>query len=121
MSAAGVVRAQIDLGHDRCFASWTWSSLFEFCGRRAALAEAVAGELEPAGIMDDAVEDGVGDRRYADHLAPTIDRNLAGDNEGAGVVRCALGMLRVLCRAGPARRAVRALRFLRLTAQGKPA
>lgn len=36
--------------------------------------------------MDDAVEDGVGDRWHADHLVPAIYRNLAGDDERARVV-----------------------------------
>ena len=55
-------------------------------GRRAPLAQALAGELEPVGVVDDAIEDGVGERRHADHVVPAIDRNLAGDDEGAGVV-----------------------------------
>ena len=42
MSATGVVLLQIDLD-DVC--AWTRSSGFEFRGRRAALAQALAGEL----------------------------------------------------------------------------
>ncbi len=36
--------------------------------------------------MDDSVENGVGERRDANHIVPAIDRNLAGDDEGALVV-----------------------------------
>lgn len=36
--------------------------------------------------MDDAVDDGAGDCRYADHIVPMIHQNLAGDDEGADVV-----------------------------------
>ena len=31
------------------------------------------------GVVDDAVEDGVGDGRLANHVVPAIDRDLAGD------------------------------------------
>ncbi len=31
------------------------------------------------GVVDEAVEDGVGERRIADDLVPLLDRNLAGD------------------------------------------
>ncbi len=50
------------------------------------LAHAVAREHDPVGGVDDAVEDGVGERRIADDLVPTIDRQLAGDDERASVV-----------------------------------
>ncbi len=36
--------------------------------------------------MDDAVEDGVGERRDADHVVPAVDRNLAGDDQRALVI-----------------------------------
>lgn len=36
--------------------------------------------------MDDAIEDGVGDRRHPDHLVPAVDRDLACDNERTGIV-----------------------------------
>ena len=38
------------------------------------------------GVVDDAVEDGVGQRRIADDLVPAVDRQLAGDDQRAGVV-----------------------------------
>jgi hypothetical protein len=36
--------------------------------------------------VDDAVEDGVGQCRVADDLVPALDRQLAGDQQRAGVV-----------------------------------
>ena len=36
--------------------------------------------------MDEPVQDGVGQSRIADDLVPTVDRHLAGDHDGAGVV-----------------------------------
>jgi hypothetical protein len=46
----------------------------------------LASELDPVGIMNDAVEDGIGKRRIADDLMPAVDGHLTGDNERAGVV-----------------------------------
>src|SRR5215472_6157532 len=37
-------------------------------------------------VMDDAVEDGVGEGRFADRIVPTVDRDLAGDQRGAAAV-----------------------------------
>jgi hypothetical protein len=36
--------------------------------------------------MDEAVEDGVGDRGIANDLVPAIDRHLTGDHDRPGVV-----------------------------------
>ena len=48
---------------------------------------ALGGELAHAflsgrggGIVDEAVEDGVGQRRIADDVVPVFDRNLTGDD-----------------------------------------
>jgi hypothetical protein len=49
-------------------------------------AHALASELDPVGIVNDAVEDGIGKRRIADDLMPAVDGHLTGDNERAGVV-----------------------------------
>ena len=38
------------------------------------------------GVVDQAVEDGVGDGGIADDLVPTIDRELAGDDDRAGLI-----------------------------------
>src|ERR1035438_7406955 len=46
-------------------------------------AHALAGEVEAVGVVNEAVEDGVGEGRIADDVAPLIDRDLAGDEGGA--------------------------------------
>ena len=43
-------------------------------------------EVDAMRAMDDAVEDGVAESRIADHLVPSIDRDLAGDQQGSPVV-----------------------------------
>jgi hypothetical protein len=62
-----------------------WSRVLRF-RRRLPLAPPFSGELDPVGVMDDSVEDGLGERREANHIVPAIDGNLAGDDEGAFVV-----------------------------------
>ena len=54
--------------------------------RRLAFAQALAGELDPVGVVHDPIEHGVGERRDADDVVPAVDRHLAGDQERAGVV-----------------------------------
>ncbi|MDF2970904.1 MAG: hypothetical protein K0R61_1354 [Microvirga sp.] len=54
--------------------------------RRLAFAQALAGELDPVGVVHDPVEHGVGERRDGDDVIPAVDRELARDQEGAGVV-----------------------------------
>ncbi len=49
--------------------------------RYASLSQAVAGELDPLGIVDEAVEDCIGDGWAANHIVPAIDRNLAGEKD----------------------------------------
>ena len=43
-------------------------------------------EIDAMGAMDDAVENGVGERGIANHLVPAIDRELAGDQQGSPIV-----------------------------------
>src|SRR5215472_16730216 len=54
--------------------------------RRLLLAQAVTAELQPMSVMDDAVEDGIGEGRFADQIVPAVDRALAGDQRGAATV-----------------------------------
>src|SRR5262245_61781643 len=55
--------------------------------RRGELsAQRLALELETMGIVDDAIEDGVGDGRLADDVVPAIDGDLAGDEGGAAAI-----------------------------------
>jgi hypothetical protein len=51
-----------------------------------ASAQGIAFELDPVSGVDDAVEDGVGKRRVADHLMPSTEGELAGDDQRASVV-----------------------------------
>src|SRR6516164_7583095 len=50
------------------------------------LAQAVAAELQAMRVVDDAVEDRVGEGRFADQIVPAVDRDLAGDQRGATAV-----------------------------------
>ena len=59
------------------------SSPARFGGR---FAHAVALQGEPVGVVDEPVEDGVGDGRIGDRLVPVIDRQLAGHDGRAAVV-----------------------------------
>ena len=45
---------------------------------RSGSAQAVAEEIEAVGVMDEAVENGVGIGRVADHGVPILDGELAG-------------------------------------------
>jgi hypothetical protein len=55
-------------------------------GLRAWLSQAVSGQIDAIGIVDDAVENRVGECRDSNHIVPAVDRNLAGDDERAFVV-----------------------------------
>jgi hypothetical protein len=50
------------------------------------LAQTFALEFDPVRVVDDPVQDGIGQRRIADDLVPAIDRHLAGDDQRAGIV-----------------------------------
>jgi hypothetical protein len=50
------------------------------------LAHAVAFEFDPVGVVDDAIEDGVGKSWIADDLVPAPDRQLTGDENRTGIV-----------------------------------
>ena len=50
------------------------------------LAQAVAAQFDAVGVVDDPIEDGVGQGGIADEFVPAIDRKLAGDDQRAGVV-----------------------------------
>ena len=50
------------------------------------LAHALSLEVEPVGVVDEAVEDGVGDGGIADDLVPVLDGHLAGDDGRAAPV-----------------------------------
>ena len=56
-----------------------WWSILCSCSRSGP-AQAVAGEIEAMGVVDEAVEDGVGIGRVADDPMPFVDRDLAGQD-----------------------------------------
>ncbi len=49
----------------------------------ALLSQALAAEFDAVGIVDQVVEDGVSERRIADHVVPVIDGYLACDDGGS--------------------------------------
>jgi hypothetical protein len=53
-------------------------------GARAS--QAVAGEIDPVRVVDDAIENGVGVSRVADQFVPFVDRDLAGDDRRSPAV-----------------------------------
>ena len=55
-------------------------------GLRTKFAQALAGQLNSIGVVNDAIEDRIGERGNADQIVPTIHGNLAGDDERALVV-----------------------------------
>ena len=54
--------------------------------RGSPLAEAVAGEFDAVGVVNEAVENGIGDGWIADDLVPAVDGDLAGQDDGSDVV-----------------------------------
>ena len=57
-----------------------------FLGRLAAPAHRVAVEFEAIGVVDQAVEDGIGKGWFIDDVVPCSDRQLAGDQDRAVAV-----------------------------------
>jgi hypothetical protein len=81
--SAGVAERPLD-GIDLSISGCVRSSSDGFWG--TLLAQAIAAELQAMGVVDDAVEDGVGEGRFADQVVPFVDRDLAGDQRGAAAV-----------------------------------
>ena len=77
---AGVAERPLD-GFDLSIMDCVQSSGDGFDG--ALLAQAVAAELPAMGVVDDAIENGVGEGWFADQLMPVVDWDLAGDQRGA--------------------------------------
>ena len=55
-------------------------------GFGGGFAQAVAGQCEAMGVVDEPVEDGVGDGGVGDRLVPVIDWQLAGHDGRAAIV-----------------------------------
>src|SRR5512146_222558 len=81
--SAGVAERPLD-GCDLSMIGCRGSSADSF--RCVLSAQAVAAELQAVGVVDDAIEDGVGEGRLADQVVPAVDRDLAGDQRGAAAV-----------------------------------
>src|SRR4051795_848159 len=81
--SAGVAERPLD-GCDLSISGCTQSSSDEL--RRLLLAQAVAAELQAMGIVNDAVEDRVGQSGISDQGMPAVHRDLAGDQGGAAAV-----------------------------------
>ena len=61
------------------------SSLDGFGGQLPA--QAVAAQVDAVGVVDEAIEDGIGERWVAgDQVVPAVHRDLAGDQRGATAV-----------------------------------
>src|ERR1700730_18161592 len=71
--------------------------------RRLLPAQAVAAELEAMGVVNDPVEDGVGEGWLAGQVMPAIDRDLAGDQGGAAAVAVLDNLQHVMTLLGPQR------------------
>src|SRR6266446_3046596 len=98
--SAGVADRPL-VGCDLSITRWVGSSGSDF--RRLLLAQAVALELEAMGVVNDPVEDGVGEGRLADQLMPAVDRDLAGDQGGAAAVAVFDDFQHVVALLGPER------------------
>ena len=57
------------------------------------LAQAVAAELQAMGVVNDAVEDRLGQGGIPDQGIPTVHRELAGDQGGAAAVASTISSL----------------------------
>ena len=49
-------------------------------GYGALFSQALAGQLDAIGVMDESIEDGVGDGGIADDFVPAVDGDLTGDD-----------------------------------------
>src|SRR5690348_3129944 len=78
-------------------ASW-WSIL---CGRSGAPApQAVAGEIDAVGVVNEPVEDGVGICRVTNEGVPFVDRDLAGEDGRAAPIAFLEDLVEVTTGAG---------------------
>ena len=81
--SAGVAERPLD-GCDLSISGCTRSSIDGL--QRLLLAQTVAAELQAMGIVNDAVEDRVGQGGISDQGMPAVHRDLAGDQGGAAAV-----------------------------------
>lgn len=70
-------------------ASGLLADVKRFAGRwplGAQFPHALPLQLDPVGVVDEAVQDGIRQGWAADHLVPRLDRHLAGDDGGAAAM-----------------------------------
>src|SRR5215472_3591989 len=67
------------------------------------LAQTVTSELQSVSIVDDAVEDGVGQGRLANQVVPAVDWDLASDQRGAAAVTVFNDFQHIVTLLGPER------------------
>src|SRR5215471_10469802 len=67
------------------------------------LAQTVTSELQSVSIVDDAVEDGVGQGRLANQVVPAVDWDLASDQRGAAAVTVFKDFQQIVTLLGPER------------------
>src|SRR5580700_11931377 len=65
-----------------------------------ALAQALAREFDAVGVVNDTVEDGVGERGNTDQVVPTVDGNLTGDDERPVVITIFDDLQHISCLVG---------------------
>src|SRR5438045_8018953 len=81
-----------------CQVASRWSIL---CGRSGASApKAVAGEIDAVGVVNEAVEDGVGISRVANEGVPLVDRDLTGEDGRATPIAFLEDLVEVTTGAG---------------------
>jgi len=83
LKSAGVAGRPL-VGRDLAIRDWVGSSGCYF--DRFLLAQTVALELQAMGVVDDAVEDGVGESGLADQVMPAVDRDLTGNQRSATAI-----------------------------------
>jgi hypothetical protein len=67
---------------------------------RAPSTQAVAGQIDAVGVVDEPVEEGVGIGRVADHGMPFVDRDLAGEDGRAAAVAVLEDLVEIVAGAG---------------------
>ena len=67
------------------------------------------------GVVDDPVEDGIGEGWLADQVAPAVDRDLTGDQGGAAAVMVLDDLKYVVALLGPERFETQSSRINSLT------
>jgi hypothetical protein len=105
LKSAGVAERPLD-GCDFSIGSWMGSSVGDF--RRVLLAQVrklspLSCRLQAVRVVNDPVEDGIGESGLADQVVPAVDRDLAGDQGGAAAIAILDDFQHVVALLGPER------------------